>query len=184
MWQEFLLSMLFNLNISSWPLSHSLMSYCMAALKEFDLVAQFGMNLLMTNIGPFSPPYPHGHRSLVGCSPWDCKIRHDWTAKHGIYSVPRPIPEHSTSKKFDQNLRWLVKRPMECGKVSCHILYQKKMTPRRRCSKWQNKKTWHSFSPMNTSKTQLLWNNLHWKLTGSCRSKPSVPQQMATEDVK
>ena len=161
------------------------MSYCMAALKEFDLVAQFGMNFLMTNSGPFSPPYPHRHRSLVGCSPWDRKIGHDWATKHSTCSVPRPIPEHSTSKKFlDQKPRWLVKRPMERCKMSCHILYRKKMTLRRRCSKWQSKKTWHSFSPMNTSKTQLVWNNLHWKLTGSCGSNPSVQQQMATEDVR
>ena len=30
----------------------------------------------------FLPGEPHGQRSLVGYSPWGCRVRHDWAAKH------------------------------------------------------------------------------------------------------
>ena len=29
----------------------------------------------------------HGQRSLVGYSPWDCRVRHDWATKHTQHNV-------------------------------------------------------------------------------------------------
>ena len=37
-------------------------------------------------ISVFLPGKSHGQRNLVGYSPWDCKIRHDWVSEHrGIH---------------------------------------------------------------------------------------------------
>lgn len=53
-WQQFLLLMPFNWNVSSWQaLSYSGCHATWLPLKECEFVAQFGLNFLRTSIGPF-----------------------------------------------------------------------------------------------------------------------------------
>ena len=47
--------------------------------------------------------HPHGQRRLVGCSPWGCRVGHDWVTKYSIAPFTccetlGNLPQLSTSK--------------------------------------------------------------------------------------
>ena len=58
---------------------------------------------------------PHWHRSLVSCSPWRCRVGHNWATKHKTTQLHKPIP---LNKSFFNN-------PQQSNTHQCMSPHQK-----------------------------------------------------------